>query len=564
MSNSNPDRIDAMSRRSFLKANAGILAGVSLANIIPINAQAATSPLRFGFVGTGGRGRGLMHNLLTIEDVTVTVVCDIDPAALAAAQNIVTGKGHKKPYGYSGDTDYKKLMERDDVDAVIIATPWNLHTPMSVYSMKAGKPVGCEVPIAYTLRECWELIETWEKTGTPCMQMENWSFRSDNLAVLNMIRLGMLGRMTHAHCAYSHDCIDHWYFDSQTGNPRWGAQFLIDHNRAQYPTHQQGPVLSWLDINCGDYYDTITSTATDCKSIYDYFDRRFPGHPASKVKYKQGDIVTSVVRTKMGKTIVINFDMQSPRPYDNRWMVQGTAGIYNEQRDSVYLTGRSPEYHTWEEFAPYHEKYKHPWSKASFGGHGGADGAMLRQMVNSFRYKKPMPLSLYDGVLMASVGPLSEMSISKGGKPIKVPDFTRGNWRTRKPDFAVVDLTEYKDKPEPPKELIGTWQSGKVSEKYAPMTFDVTKYTDKQDNFRIRFQYTSGNHQLAIEKVELVSDGKVIATDAHRGVTGTRNENNEFLLEAKDHTQSKKYEIRAYVRSEGGTNSNGKVYLIRQ
>ena len=428
----------SMNRRTFLKANATALTGLTMANLMSTRTFAEEiKPVRIGVVGTGGRGRGLMQNLLSIPGVFIPAVCDIDPNALSAAQNIVTSKGQPKPDGYPGETDYKKLMERDDLDAVIIATPWDLHTPMSVYSMKAGLPVGCEVPIAYTLEECWQLIDTWEETGTPCMQLENWSFRSDNLALLKMVRQGLFGEMTHAHCAYSHDCIDHWYFQRGTGNTRWGAKYLEDHNRCQYPTHQQGPVVSWMDINCGDYYDTLTSTATGCFSIYDYFKRNFPDHPNGKKKYKQGDIVTTVVRTKNGKSIVINFDMQSPRPYDNRWTLQGTRGIYNEQRDALYLTGVSPQYHQWEPFSPYHEKYKHQWAKDAFGGHGGADGIMLRQFVKAIREKKPLPAHLYDGVLMASIGPLSEKSIAEGSKVIQVPDFTRGKWKTRKPDFGL-------------------------------------------------------------------------------------------------------------------------------
>lgn len=427
-----------MKRRDFLKTNSAAVAGLAVSNLVPhISRADEAKPVRIGFVGTGNRGRGLMANLFSIPNVQFTALCDIDPDALGMATEMVKGQGQAEPAAYTGDADYKKLMERDDLDAVIIATPWDLHTPMSVYSMKAGKPVGCEVPIAYTMDECWELIETWEKTGTRCMQLENWSFRSDNLAVLKMIREGLFGNMTHAHCAYSHDCIDHWYFERGTGNTRWGAQFLVDHNRCQYPTHQQGPVMSWLDINCGDYYDTVTSTATDPFSIYEYFERHFPDHPNGKRTYKQGDIVTTVVRTKKGKTIVINFDMQSPRPYDNRWTVQGTKGIYNEQRNALYLTGISPEYHQWEPFPPYHEKYQHSWAKTASGGHGGADGIMLNQFVKSIRENKPFPLDLYDGVLMAAIGPLSEESIAKKSKVIDVPDFTRGKWKTRNPYFAL-------------------------------------------------------------------------------------------------------------------------------
>ncbi|MCP5535788.1 MAG: Gfo/Idh/MocA family oxidoreductase [Akkermansiaceae bacterium] len=429
-----------MNRRSFIKKNTTLLAGAAVASVLPLTASANTSArkgfVRIGVVGTGNRARGLMNHLLSIRGVEIPAVCDINPAALAAAQHIVVKHGQPKPEGYAGPIDYKKLMDRDDLDAVVIGSPWDLHTPMSVYAMKAGKIVGCEVPIAYTLEECWELIKTHEQTGVQCMMLENWSFRPDNLAVLNMIRKGSFGTMTHAHCAYSHNCINHWYFDPKTGNDRWGARFLIEHNRAQYPTHQQGPVISWMDINCGDYYDTLTSTATGCFSINEYFKRHFPNHPNGDRKYAQGDIVTTVVRTKNGKSIVINYDMQSPRPYDNRWEVQGTRGIYNEQRNAVSME-KNRRQQDWEPFPPHQKANQHPWAAAASGGHGGADGLMLTQFVKAIREKKRLPLSLYDGVLMSSIGPLSEASIADGSKVIQVPDFTSGKWKTNKPYFGL-------------------------------------------------------------------------------------------------------------------------------
>ncbi|MCA9413596.1 MAG: Gfo/Idh/MocA family oxidoreductase, partial [Candidatus Omnitrophica bacterium] len=281
---------------------------------------------------------------------------------------------------------YQKLLEREDLDAVLIATPWNWHTPMAVDTMKAGKYAGVEVPAALSVEECWQLVDTHEETGVPCMMLENWSFRRDNLAVLNMVRKGMFGEIVHCHCAHSHDCVDHWFFDRE-GNMRWGADFLIKYNRDQYPTHSQGPVLSWLDINCGDAYATLTSVATASNGINDSFVRRFgPDHPNAKRQYKQGDIVTSFVRTQMGKTIVINYDMQLPRPYDNRWMLQGTRGVYNEQRNSLYLVDRSPEYHEWESFEPYQKEFEHPWWKTILEesekfGHGGTDYLELKMFI---------------------------------------------------------------------------------------------------------------------------------------------------------------------------------------
>jgi hypothetical protein len=271
------------------------------------------------------------------------------------------------------------------------------------------------------------------------MMLENWSFRSDNLAVLNMIRLGLLGEIMHCHCAHSHDCIGHFFFDSQTGKDRWPAKYLAKHNRDQYPSHQLGPVISWMDINCGDYFDYITATATDAVGINEYFASKFgPEHPNAKRKFAQGDIVTTVVRTKKGKSIVINYDMQLPRPYDNRWLVQGTRGLYNEQRNAVYIKDKSPKYHQWESFQPYQEKYRHTWTKSSsLGGHGGTDMRELKLFVQAVKNRTQTPIDVYDSVIMCVHGPLSEKSIAKGSVPVKVPDFTRGKWKTRKPYFAL-------------------------------------------------------------------------------------------------------------------------------
>ena len=436
----------AITRREFIKANAAAAVGLAAGTAgsgFP-NLMAEKKAVRVGVVGTGNRGRHLLSILLGMEGVEVPALCDIQKPHLDLAVDQVVKAGQKKPEGYINDEyTFKQLMDRDDLDAVIIASYWEWHAPMAVYAMKAGKYAGTEVPAAYTLEECWELIDTHEETGVPCMMLENWSHRRDNLAVLNMIRLGMLGEIVHCHCAHSHDCIDHWFFDPETGMDRWAAKYLLQHNRDQYPTHQLGPVISWMDIGCGDMFDTLTSTATDSLGINDYFIRRFgPDHPNAKRTYAQGDIVSTVIRTKKGKSIVINYDMQLPRPYDNRWMIQGTRGIYNEQRNSVYLTDHSPEYHEWEPFPPYQEKHEHAWWKAIQGvggqyGHGGTDYLELKMFIEAVRNRTQTPIDVYESVIMSANGPLSEESIAKGSAPVKVPDFTRGKWKTRKPRFAL-------------------------------------------------------------------------------------------------------------------------------
>ncbi len=431
-------------RRAFLKFGTAATTGLALSSVGFAQGQSgAEKPLRVGVVGTGKRGRSLLGTLLAMKDVHVPALCDIDVNALNLARQMITEAGREKPEGYSeSETVFEKLMDRDDLDAVIIATPWNWHTPMAVHCMKAGKYAGVEVPAATTMDECWELVNTHERTGIPCMMLENWSFRRDNLAVLNIIRAGLMGEMVHCHCAYSHDCIDHWYFDPQ-GNDQWGAEFLAKYNRAQYPTHALGPVLSWMDINCGDNFDHLTSTATASRAINAYFARKFgPDHPNAKRKWAQGDVVTTVVRTHRGRTIVVNHDMQLPRPYDNRWLIQGTLGLYDYEREALYLTGHSPAYHQWEPFAPYQEKYEHAWwqalkDEAGQFGHGGTDYLELQQFLKAVRNKTQTPVDVYDSVVMSSVIPLSEESIAKGSAAVKCPDFTRGGWKSRQPTFAL-------------------------------------------------------------------------------------------------------------------------------
>lgn len=435
---------DSITRRKFFGVGAASTLGVSVASETIAKNAASSKPVRIGVVGTGNRGTSLLGLLLRMEEVEVPALCDINVNNLSRAQGIVEKTGRPKPEGYSRNEHvYEELTARDDLDAVIIATPWQWHTPMAVCGMKHGKYVGVEVPAAITLDQCWELINTHEETGVPCMMLENWSFRRDNLAVLNMIRQGLLGEIVHCHCAHSHDCVDHWFFDAQ-GNKRWGAEFLIKRNCDQYPTHSLGPVISWMDINCGDAFAYLTSTATASKGINAHFIRKFgPDHPNAKQEYKQGDIVTTVVRTHKGKSIVINYDMQLPRPYDNRWMIQGTLGLYNESRDAVYITGRSPKYHEWEPFPPYQKEFDHiRWkdldsAAAAGAGHGGTDYLELSLFLAAVRAKIQTPIDVYDSVIMSCIIPLSEQSIANGSAPVHVPDFTRGKWKTKQPSFAL-------------------------------------------------------------------------------------------------------------------------------
>ena len=396
--------------------------------------------VRIGLIGTGKRGLKLLSYLLVIEGVEIVAVCDEVRIEAEKAAKLCTDSGRKKPSVYGGKKNsYLEILDKKNLDAVIIATYWDSHTAIALHAMRNGIYPGIDVPAALTVEDAWQLVETSEKTGIPCMMLENWSFRKDNLALLNMKRLGMFGEIVHCHCAHSHNCIDHWFFDSRTGEPKWQAEYLVRYNRDQYPTHAVGPVISWMDINRGDIFTEIFTVTSAPKGINAYFARKFGNdHPNAIMKFRQGDIVTSVLRTKSGKTLVINNDLLLPRPYSNRWMLQGTKGIYYEEKSAIYLVDFSPEYQKWEPWQPYEEKYSHRWYKTDFDSLAvrGADFVMLSRFIEAVRIKGPLPLDVYDSAVMSAIVELSEISVREN-KPVPFPDFTKGKWKTREPYFAI-------------------------------------------------------------------------------------------------------------------------------
>lgn len=397
-------------------------------------------PVRTGLIGTGKRGLKLLGYLLQIEGVEITAVCDGSVSEAEKAAKSCTDSGRKRPAVFGGEKDsYKRAMAAGKLDAVIIATYWDSHAEIALQAMENGIYPGVDIPAVQTVEQAWELVETSERTGIPCMMLENWSFRKDNLAVLNMKRLGMFGEIVHCHCAHSHNCIDHWFFDGESGEPKWQAEYLMKHNRDQYPTHAVGPVISWMDINRGDVFTEIFTMTSAPKGINAYFAGKFGAdHPNAVAGFRQGDIVTSLLRTSLGKTLVVNNDLLLPRPYSNRWMLQGTKGIYDEEKSAVYLAGHSPEYQKWEPWLPYEDKYNHRWYQqdlSSLQGRG-ADFVMLGRFVEAVRARGPVPLDVYDSAVMSAIVELSEIS-ARENRPVPFPDFTRGSWKTNEPYFAV-------------------------------------------------------------------------------------------------------------------------------
>ncbi len=405
-------------------------------------AAAQERPVRVGVVGVGNRGTSVLKNLLDVPGVVVPAICDINEANLSRAQALVEKTPTGRPEGYMrGVEDYRRLVERKDLDAVVTATPWELHTAVCIAAMKAGKYAATEVPAAITVEECWDLVNTSEQTGMPCMLLENVNYFRNVLMVLNMIQQGMLGEIIHCEAGYQHDVRGGTLRD---GNLRWRTMHAVRRNANLYPTHPMGPMAWWMNINRGDRITYLVSMSSKSRGMNHYVAKHYGAdHPNAKLTFARGDINTSLIMTESGATITLYHDTQLPRPYDLILRVQGTDGIYSGTLDKIYIEGKSPKLHTWEDPAPYYEKYEHAmWKKlgpvAKNYGHGGGDYMELDQFIHAVRNKTQTPIDVYDAATWSVITPLTEESVANKSRPVDVPDFTRGKWKTpRKIEFAL-------------------------------------------------------------------------------------------------------------------------------
>jgi predicted dehydrogenase len=427
-----------INRKDFLKTTALTGLGLSMApfSILRGNDDRTIS---LGFLGVGARGSGHLRGILNRDDVKVKAILDPKKENLKRGLDLVEEAGQDRPDGYSKKEDYKKLCERDDIDGVIIASPWKFHTPQAIAAMENGKYVGVEVPAALTVEDCWDLVETSERTGMPCMMLENVCYRRDVMAVLNMVREGLFGEMVHARCGYQHDLTpfmlnEDLNFGPGTGSvSSWRTEHYTKRNGDLYPTHGIGPVAHWLDINRGNRFVKLSSNATKAKGLESHI--KYHGgedHPNADVDWKNGDIITTTLTTSNGETIIVTLDTTLPRPYSLGFRAQGTNGIWQKDNDSIHIRGRS-EPHRWEDFEKYQDEFdaelwKRYEREAEGAGHGGMDYFVRNAFVESIKNQTQTPQDVYDAAAWSAIFPLSEDSIAQGGEPVEFPDFTSGEW----------------------------------------------------------------------------------------------------------------------------------------
>jgi predicted dehydrogenase len=329
------------------------------------------------------------------------------------------------------------LCDEQDLDLVFTATPWEWHAPVCKAALQRGKHAATEVPLCVTLEECWELVELAEQSQRHCVMMENCCYDRTEMMILNMVRHGLFGELLHAECGYLHDLRELKLTDYYEGN--WRVRHSIRRNGDLYPTHGLGPVAQWLDVNRGNRFDHLVSMASNGRGLNLWAAERFgQDSPAARQAYALGDVVTTLIRTAAGQTILVVHDTNSPRPYSRNILLQGTKGLVRKYPEGkIHVEDRS-EAHRWEELEAYRAEFEHPvWraleERSRGAGHGGMDFIEDFRLVECLHAGQPLDLDVYDGAAWSAVSALSERSIRQRGRSVDVPDFTRGGWKTRPP-----------------------------------------------------------------------------------------------------------------------------------
>ena len=399
--------------------------------------------VRVGVIGLGMRGPGAVNRLSKIEGVEIKALCDLRPEMVDKVMKSLEGTSHK-PETYSGSAyAWKKLVDRNDLDLIYIATPWQWHTPMAVYAMEAGKHAVSEVPIAITLEECWQLVETSERTKKHCMQLENCCYDFFELMTLNMARDGYFGEIIHGEGAYIHDLLELNFLKDTGYQEMWRLQENFRDGNL-YPTHGLGPICQIMDINRGDQMDYLTSLSTKDFHMRAHAEKLAEDDSffaTYATKNYRGNMNTTVVKTKKGKSIMIQHDVTSPRPYSRIHLISGTKGMAQKWPTEVISSGHSELKE--EDMKVLQEKYTPEIVKKvgemakQIGGHGGMDFMMDWRLIDCLRNGLPLDQDVYDAALWSAITPLSEWSVANRSNSIDVPDFTAGSWQNNAP----VDIT---------------------------------------------------------------------------------------------------------------------------
>ncbi len=454
-------------RKEFLKitglagmAGAGFLAGCTtrdendkspfaLSHNQEFNMSGYAAPkldtVRIGIVGIGNRGSGAVRRLSRIEGAEIAALCDVRPSQVDAAMDFLEDTNHSPDAYTDSEDDWKRMCEREDIDLIYICTPWHLHTPQAVFAMNHEKHAVTELPAAITIDECWQLVKTSEQTRQHCMMLGNVCYDFFEMMTLNMARQGFFGDIIHGEGAYIHDLMGH-NFSKDTYHDLWRLKENASRDGNIYPPHGIGPIAKTMNINCGDKMDFLVSMSSNdfmmAARAQELAEEDSFWEPYTDKNYR-GNINTTMIKTRKGRTIMLQHDVSSPRPYSRIHLISGTRGIARKwpmpARIATSHEGWLPD----ERLREIEEEYTPEITKRvgemarQVGGHGGMDTLMDWRLIDCLRNGLPLDMDVYDAALWSAIGPLSEWSVANQFTSLKVPDFTSGAWETNTPGMDI-------------------------------------------------------------------------------------------------------------------------------
>ena len=467
--------VKSIDRRGFLKGTAWMTAAAAAAGCMnaPLRiggtrgapmqgfALKPMKKVRVACVGVGSRGVGAVHRIAMIPGTEVVAVCDLYQDRVDGQLKWLKDNGKPAARGLVGPDSYRRACEMDDVDVVYSVTPWYIHCDVACCAMEHGKVALTEVPGCLTVDECWKMVETSEATRIPCMMLENCCYGEYEMLCLNLVKQGLLGDIVHGEAGYIHDqrslqynsryhSISGHKIASDHGEPGWALDIYSKHSGNYYPTHGLGPVAKYMDINRGDNFDFLVSLDS-MQANYHRYGREMFTDWRKDYKVKMGDMNLSLIRTKLGRSILLEHDVSSPRPYSRLNLVSGTKGVFQSYPE-LYLTFESrcddPVTHKYfdkEKAQEIRERYKHPFWKVAgeiakkVGGHGGMDFIMDLRWSYCLQNGLPLDTDVYDLAAWSAMVELTEKSVDGNSRPVDCPDFTRGAWKTA-PGFTIDSM----------------------------------------------------------------------------------------------------------------------------
>ncbi|MBE6656175.1 MAG: Gfo/Idh/MocA family oxidoreductase [Ruminococcaceae bacterium] len=405
--------------------------------------------IKTGVIGLGARGSQLLETILACEESEVVALCDLYEDRREKGKKMVEEKLGKSPAVYE---NYKDLIADENVEAVFVISSWDMHTRMAVESMKAGKITALEVAGAYDIEDCWQLVRTYEETGTPIMLLENCCFDRFELLTSAMAKDGRFGKIVYCHGAYAHELRDEVLGGHVKRHYR--LENYMYRNCENYPTHELGPIAKVLGINRGNKMLHLSSVSTRSGVGLETFakDERNPDPSLRDTKFNQGDIILTTITCAGGEVITLRLDTTLPRSYSREFTLRGTAGFCQQDQNLVMLEETDNMHETFvpavmmskymdsaekyaEEYLP--DAWKNITEEEKLLGHGGMDYIELKAFFRAALNGEEMPIDVYDAAAWMAITPLSEQSIAMGGTPQPVPDFTRGAWMLREPRDVV-------------------------------------------------------------------------------------------------------------------------------